>query len=131
MSDTVKMILVALLVCVALLGIKKVMDWRDAALRSEQQTRTMETTSGIVKDGNIASVQRNHVASNVAQAKERFDNQIAEDRKNEPEIADRADRSVPASRLRAFRERRLARERSGCAGEQCSSGSTSSDSTEW
>lgn len=44
---------------------------------------------------------------------------IDEAKRNEPETAARADRPVPDSVRRAYRERRYSRERSGCAGDEC------------
>jgi len=120
-NETVKLVLAVLLGCALLLGVQTVLDWKQAAQQNEQRGRTLEATSGITNDGQLADANRQATDAGVAQGRDQFNRQLEEGNRNEPETAARGNRSVPASRLRAFRERRLARERLGCVGEQCES----------
>lgn len=64
----------------------------------------------------------NFLSSNdvvIGTGREAFTHTIAEAKRHEPEVADRADRPVPASVRNAYRERRLARERRGCPAGEC------------
>lgn len=127
MTETIKLICAVLITALIILGGRKVLDWRDKAIQSEEQTRTMQSTSGIVKAGGEAAKDRGRVQGAVNQAREQFDTQIQEDSKHEPETLARGNMLVPTSRLHAFRERRLARERFGCAASHCVPGDKASD----
>ena len=117
--ETIKLILAGLLGVGLLFAGQKVLDWKAAADQNEARGRTLESTSGITADGAKADEDRDKTDAGVAAGRDDFNNSTEEDRRNEPETAVRDTGNVPASRMRAFRERRLARERLGCAGEQC------------
>jgi len=118
-SETVKLIGAVLVGCAILYGAQTVFDWKEAAAENERRGRTMEATSGIIKDDGKNEAQRLVIDVGLLEARARFNQQLEEDNRNEPETAARGARPVPDSRLRAFRERRLARERLGCAGAEC------------
>ena len=117
--ETIKLILAIAIGAGILFAGQKVLDWKQAASSNEQRGRTMEATSGITSDGAKADEDRAQADAGIASGRDNFNNATDEDRRNEPETAVRDDRAVPSSRLRAFRDRRLARERLGCTGEQC------------
>lgn len=129
-NETVKLIIALVIGCLLFYFGQTVLDWREGAQQNEQRGRTMQATTDIAKDGAKADEQRLFIDVGLLEARARFNQQLEEDKANEPEVAERADRTVPSSRLRAFRERRLARERLGCAGEQCQSRSTEANAPE-
>ena len=118
-NETVKLIIAVLIGSALLFGAQTVLDWKQAAQQNEQRGRTMEATSGIVKDDSKNEAQRLVIDVGLLEGRARFNQQLEEDNRNEPETAARGTRNVPDSRLRAFRERRLARERLGCVGDDC------------
>ena len=120
-AETIKLIIAVAVGALLLFAGNKVLEWKAGAEQNESRGRTMEATSGITADGAKADADRGKTDAGLSAGRDTFNNATEEDRRNEPETAARDDRGVPASRLRAFRERRLARERLGCAGEQCES----------
>lgn len=119
-------LIVTLLIAVGLtIGGQKVLSWREGALQNETKKETLKAASGIIEDGAKADKQRATVDQAVGEGRGQFIYDYQGAMRNEPETAARADRPVPDSVRKAFRARRLARERSGCAGEQCREGSAS------
>lgn len=109
--ETIKLVLAVLLGCALLWAGQTVLEWRDASIQNEQRGRTMESTAGTIKDGDASTQARQDADQGVAQGRDNFNNTIDEDSKHEPETAVRDSGNVPASRLRAFEQRRLERER--------------------
>lgn len=128
-AETIKLIIAVALGAAVLFFGQRVLDWKEGAEQNEARGRTMEATSGIINDGVRADEDRSVTDDAIADGRDTFNTTTQRDRNNEPQTASRDSAAVPASRLRAFRERRLARERSGCIGEQCeprSEGATAS-----
>jgi hypothetical protein len=121
-SETIKLALAVLVGCAILYGAQTVFSWKEAAEQNERRGRTLEATSGIIKDESKNEEQRLVIDTGLLEGRARFNQQL-EDDNNEPKIAARGSSAVPDSRLRAFRERRLARERLGCTGAECQPGS--------
>jgi len=118
-KETLKF-LAALLIGGAILWVgQTVMSWKEAHDLSKQQTRTAEATSGILKDEQASIKEQDKQGSVLNAGRERFTARIEEANQNDPIFAERSVRPVPDSLRRAYRERRLARDRLGCAGENC------------
>jgi hypothetical protein len=116
-------LIVTILITVALiLGSQTVISWKEGYDQNQINTGKLESTSGIIDDGAKADENRAEVDQTVAQGRDQFNQDYEGAMRNEPETAARADRPVPDSVRKAFRERRIARERSGCAGQQCGEG---------
>ena len=128
-AETIKLIIAVIIGAAVLFFGQKVISWKEAADQNEARGRTMEATSGISGDGARADEDRGKTDAGLSAGRDDFNNATEEDRNNEPETAVRDTGNVPASRLRAFRERRLARERLGCAGEQCEPRSEAKDAS--
>lgn len=118
-GETAKLILVLAIGAALWFAGQLVYSWKKAYDQGQGQERAAKVTTGIAQDGAEADEQRLVIDVGLLEARARFNQQLEEDRKHEPETAARAERVVPDSRLRAFRQRRLTRERLGCAGEQC------------
>jgi hypothetical protein len=90
-----------------------------AAQQNEQRGSVLETTSAGVAD--TVDIDKALAENRAALAANRnaFQKALQEAKRNEPETAARAVLPVPDSVRTAYRERRLARERLGCAGRQC------------
>lgn len=129
-TDTLKLIGALLLGAALLFGYNKVIDWKEAAEQNKSRGNTMTATSGILADGAKADAQRDGVDTGIAQGRDDFNNNYQEAKRNEPETAARADRSVPDSVRNAYRARRLARERLGCIGSECVGRPEEEDSAE-
>lgn len=118
-KETLKF-LVALLIGGAILWVGQiVMGWKEAHDLSKQQMRTAEATSGILKDEKASMEEQDKQSSVLIAGRERFTARTEEAKQNDPTVAERANRPVPDSLRRAYRERRLSRERLGCFGENC------------
>lgn len=92
---------------------------QNAAAQNEQRGQVLTNTSQGVADGVDIDDFKAGVETGLAAGKEAFQTSKREAIRNEPETAARADRPVPDSVRRAYRERRLARERLGCAAGEC------------
>lgn len=118
-KDTLHLLL-ALLIGGAILWMgQTVMSWKEAHDLSKQQTRTAEATSGILKDEEVSTKEQDKQGTVLTEGREQFNARTEEANKNDPTAAERSVRPVPDSLRRAYRERRLARERLGCVGENC------------
>lgn len=118
-EETIKLIVAVIIGCLLLYGAQKVLSWKEAAEQNETRGRTLQSTSGILGDGKKADEDRAQVDTGVTAGKQQFDNDYKEAKANEPATAARADRLVPKRVRDAYRTRRLARERSGCVGDDC------------
>jgi hypothetical protein len=110
-TETIKLLLAVALGCLILFAGQKVLGWREAAQQNEQRGNTMQSASGTIADGTASDQARQEADTGVAQGRDTFETTTEEDRHREPQTATRDSGSVPASRLRAFEQRRLARER--------------------
>ena len=118
-KDFLKLVVCLLLGGLIITGWNKVIEWKTAADLSEQQTRTAGTTIGILGDNSRSAAESQADQNQLSQGVQQFTITIEEGQRNDPEARARADRPVPDSVRNAFRERRLARERSGCIGAGC------------
>lgn len=126
-AETKSLIQLGIAVLVAVVLTYFVNDYREAkrnAAIGEQRGEVLANTSAGVADGVTAAEVQAAIDAAIASGRSGYNQSTAEARRNEPTTAARDARPVPDSRLRAFRERRLARERRGCAGgerqgEQC------------
>ena len=84
---------------------------REAAAQGELDKGKLETTEGVLQDSDAADEERGQFDNVVGSARNTYNNRIEEAERHEPETRNRADRAVPDSVRRAYRERRLARER--------------------
>jgi hypothetical protein len=90
-----------------------------AAAQNEGRGLVLENTSAGVADGVDNDQAQAQVDTGLAQGRDTFKTSINEAKRHDPETANRADRVVPERVRNAYRERRLARERLGCAGREC------------
>lgn len=93
-------------------GIGYVSNLQTQAAIGAQRGAVAVTAQGITEDGAKDDTARGAVDTAVTTGRETFRATIEEAKRNEPEIVARADRAVPASVRGAYRQRRLARERS-------------------
>lgn len=129
-KEVLYLIVFGLLFGLAVLGVKHVKDWYDLKEVAETATAIGQASSGIIEDSAKADEDRSNVDYAVGQGRDAFRQSYQGAKANEPEVADHASRAVPLSVRRAFRERRLARERSGCAGGECKEGLETSPPSE-
>lgn len=134
-KDTLKLIGALAIGAGVLFSYQTVISWKEGYDKSQQQTRTAEATTGIIEDGDVSGTARNEADQSGATNRQNFDDAVEEDARNEPETASRDAGVVPASRLRAFEQRRLERERIACdrlrrSGLECPARSGTEDSSE-
>ena len=118
-KEVLYLIIFGVLFGLAVLGVKHVKNWYDLKGVAETATAIGQASSGIIEDSAKADEDRSNVDYAVGQGRDAFRQSYQGAEANEPEVADHASRAVPLSVRRAFRERRLARERSGCVEGQC------------
>jgi hypothetical protein len=115
-SAVVTAVVIGLLSVMAYSQIKQM---RMAAAQNEQRGGVLDAASaGIAEGSRVDRWAETHNAG-VTAGRETFRQSKTEAIRNEPETATRADRPVPASVRDAYRARRLARERLGCAEGEC------------
>lgn len=107
----VSLIITLILAVAATMGVQQILKWRQGAQQNEDRGRTMESARRIGGIGDDSAQARGEADQGQAAARDTFNRQIREDRRNEPATAARDDSDVPVSRLRAFKNRRLERER--------------------
>lgn len=115
-----RLLALATLIIVVVMG---VVHYRGLVKRAEQGDRAetaAKVTTGLVDDGQEADKQQEQTTVRVVVARETYHRELAEVERNEPEVADRADRVVPVSLRELACRRRLAR--TGLVGE-CAIGS--------
>ena len=120
-KEVLYLIVFGLLFGLAVLGVKHVKNWYDLKGVAETATAIGQASSEMAEDGAKADEDRGNVDYAVGQGRDAFNHSYEGAKSNEPEVAARSNRPVPDSVRRAFRERRLARERSGCVTSQCES----------
>lgn len=90
-----------------------------ASAQNEHRGQVLTNASaGAAESIDIDEFQAGYNAA-LAANRDAFQKAKTEAKRNEPETAARAVRPVPDSVRGAYRERRLARERLGCAGREC------------
>jgi hypothetical protein len=101
-----------------------------AAAQNEVRGGVMTSTAdGIERSGEIDQAQQAY-NQGLAQARSEFERSLQEASRNEPSTRINADSANPDSVRAAARARRLARERLGCAGQQCEEGRPASEAAE-
>lgn len=98
------------------------MSVRKASAVGQQRGQVLETTSGVIVDGQQAQGESDMVQQGIAQAATQFQTNQQEAQANEPQTRIRAATVVPDSVRNNYRERRRARERLGCLPGQCAEG---------
>lgn len=119
-AQVVVMLIVAIVIAVSLslFGADYVATKRAAAV-GVQRGGTLEAASLAIYDGTQAEADRTRITQGLDLGSITFRYQLDEAQRNEPETAERADRTVPVSVRNAYRDRRRARERLGCVGSEC------------
>ena len=111
-----QLVLVAVIAAAAAFFIGKAMDWRRTALANtgtvEQQAGKITATDGMVQDGAAADTAKADDETAVAGGRQTYTDTMERAQREDPVLADRASRPVPARVRDAARARRLARERS-------------------
>lgn len=129
-KDLITFIVLVVIVGFGIFGISKVKQWHDASQVAEVQGRTLEATSGILGDGTKADAERAATDTGLAAGREAYQRQYEEDKRHDPETAARASTRNTVRVRNNFRERRLRRERLGCAGSECQARSKEDESSE-
>ena len=86
---------------------------------AEQGVRTDQAASGIAKDAGETAADTARVEVVVRDAREAYQRGYDDAKQNDPVVRDWADQPVPQRLRDLARARRVARERSGCAGDGC------------
>lgn len=134
-ADILKLLLAVALACLLIWAGHVVLDWRDAHHAQQQAGRDAHSIEGIIVDGSRSLEERQRAEEASRTAREEFENTTQEDRRREPQTATRDTGRVPDSRLRAFEQRRIARERAAAqrlerAGYERERGSDAQDPAE-
>lgn len=108
-----------LMIGLSVLGVKHLKDWYDLKSRAESSVQIGKTTSDLNQDGEKADEDRGKVAKGLDEGRDQFERDYEGAKRDEPEVATRASRTVPVRVRDTFRKRRLARERLGCVGTKC------------
>ena len=131
MKAHLTLILYAIGAILIAVGVSVMMDNYNDGQRAEaivEETKPIvANTDTTIQEGLVEETARKAYELGVANARQEFKQQQAEDKRNEPETAARADRAVPRSVLNNFAKRRAARERLACPQGQCAEGDTAKD----
>lgn len=130
-KDTLKLIGALLIGGVILFAYQKISSWKAAADLSVQQTRTAEATTGIIGDGAKSDKERQAESDGLSSGRESFNASIQKARQSDQSLLHRASQPVPPSVLDAYRQRRLTRDRFGCAGAGCGAQPEADTPTKW
>jgi len=115
-GSVVTAIILALLVIIAVGSIQSL---RNAAAVGEQRGGVLGSASEGVAQGVKIDQEQQRESVVISAGRDTFQRTKSEAIRNEPTTADRATRAVPDSVRQAYRDRRRARERLGCAGSEC------------
>lgn len=126
----ISIVTAALVAAALVIGLQTVSSWKEGFDQNKVKTETLKATSGIIQDGSKADEERTTVDQSVGEARGQFQQDYQGAMRHEPETAARADAVLRDGVRNAFRARRLARERSGCSGEQCGERSQASTAAE-
>lgn len=131
---TVKQVLyliaLGLLIGLSVLGAKHLKDWYDLRQTVETQGHIGKAASGIETDASKADANRAKADNEIKTGRNDFQNRYQRDIRDDAETATHSTHVVPKRVRDNFRERRLARERSGCTGTKCEPGSSENDPPE-
>lgn len=131
---TVKQVLyliaLGLLIGLSVLGAKHLKDWYDLRQTVETQGHIGKAASGIETDASKADANRAKTDNGIKAGRDDFQNRYQRDIRDDTETATHSTHVVPKRVRDNFRERRLARERSGCTGTKCESRSPENDPPE-
>lgn len=128
-AETAKLIAVALLACLAMWVGGKVMDWREASNKAETDRNISLAATDISNDTAVADKDREDTDAAANEGKQTYEREI-ERSQRDPVVRARADAGVPSGVRNAFKQRRLARERSGCPAGGCEEGPEDPDAAE-
>ena len=129
-KELIYFILLVVLVGAGIFGISTIKRWHDASKQNEQRGQTMEATVGITQDGATADAHQTATDTAVGQGNYDFGTTYAKDERHDPIVATRSTGTVPQRVRDNFRARRLARERSGCFGDECAALDEGEDAAE-
>lgn len=105
-------------------------DGQEAVATIEIMKPIAKDTTVTINEGVVAEAARKAYELGVNKARDEFKQQQAEDKRNDPETAARADRVVPRSVRNNFQKRRAARERLGCPSGECAEGDAAQSAPE-
>ena len=114
-------IVVGILVTLAALQINS---WREKSLKLDQLQRAGARTAAIISDAKTTANDRRRAESHVRNIQESYDASLQQAIIDDPEVAARGAQRVPPRLLELARERRIARERLGCATSDCGRGTS-------
>lgn len=124
---TIKQVLylvaIGLLIGLSVLGVKHIRDWYILKDKVEVQSNIGKATSDMTGDGAKADEDRSQTNQHVDYGRSEFQSRYQRDKRDDVETANHANHVVPKRVRDNFRERRLARERSRCVGNECGAGS--------
>jgi hypothetical protein len=114
-KQSVRVIVLAVIVAAAAVFVTMAMGWRQKAQTATavvgEQAGKIETTTGTTQDGAVADAHRRDDDASAGTSRAAYRTTMETARREDPAIAARADRPVPARVRDAARARRLARER--------------------
>lgn len=114
-------LVIGLALCLLLaVGISVITSWYLTAKKAEGRAAVLTSASAGVAAGAKSDKQAQAITAGLAEGRAQFHDTKEKAKRHEPTTRDRADTAVPVSLLDAYRARRLARERLGCAGRECS-----------
>ena len=118
------LLLLLVLLIAASVGYDRFDKWRlgRKAVQADNRAIVLDNTSAGIEDGVEIDNQQQAYARGLADARQVYQQQTNEDARHEPETAIRDNGAIPDSRLRAFQQRRLSRERLGCTDRECEEG---------
>lgn len=117
------LVAIGLLIGLSVLGLKHIKDWYDLRQTVETQGHIGKAATGIETDASKADADREQADNGIKTGRNDFQNRYQRDIRDDAETATHSTHVVPKRVRDNFRERRLARERSGCAGAKCQPGS--------
>lgn len=113
-------LILGLAVCLLLaVGISVVTNWYLTAKKAEGRAAVLTNASAGVAAGTKSEQQAQAITTGLAEGRAQFHDTKEKAKRNEPTTRDRADAALPVSLRDAYRSRRFARERLGCAGSEC------------
>ena len=101
------------------IGAQQVMSWKHGAEAGAQRKQTAGAASAITTAQPVYQDQQHSLDQGIAQGRNTFHDDMEKARNEDPDLRTRATAPVNDRVRDAFRKRRLARERLGCAGDEC------------
>lgn len=126
-TEILKFFMLVAVVVAVVFGLSQVKDWYTASQTLKAVGHDAIATNGILNDDAKNDTSRGDQATAIQQGVTDYNSSYEGAMRNEPEVAARAERPVPASVRESFHKRRLARERFGCVAEQCGQGPAATD----